>query len=45
MIPNVLSQHEELLNCKCSTCGHSDRSICINEKCYCCNLEDMFSIL
>ena len=35
----------DLMHCKCGRCDHEDRSACVNEKCYCCDLEDMFAVL
>ena len=32
-------------HCKCGLCDHEDRMECIAGKCYCCDLEDAFSIL
>ena len=34
-----------LMHCKCGLCNHKSRESCINGHCYCCDLEDMFSIL
>ena len=34
-----------LMRCKCGICNHESRESCIHGHCYCCNLEDMFSIL
>jgi len=36
---------EDLLQCKCGLCGHDPRIYCINQKCYCCDLEDLFALL
>ena len=35
----------DLIYCKCSLCNHESRESCIKGPCYCCNLEDMFSML
>ena len=35
----------ELMHCKCGLCNHHSRADCINGGCYCCDLEDTFSIL
>ena len=39
------SAYGELAHCKCGLCDHDDRSDCISGRCYCCDLEDAFSIL
>jgi hypothetical protein len=36
---------DDLLHCKCGLCNHESRSDCINGRCYCCDLEDIFAIL
>jgi hypothetical protein len=35
----------DLMYCKCRLCKHESSESCINGHCYCCNLEDMFSIM
>lgn len=40
-----LESQQELMQCKCGLCNHHSRADCINGHCYCCDLEDMFSIL
>ena len=46
---NICCHHvpinEELMCCKCSICSHDSRADCINSRCYCRNLEDIFAIL
>lgn len=36
---------QSLIRCKCGLCEHTSKEACINRKCYCCDLEDMFSLL
>jgi hypothetical protein len=35
----------ELTHCKCGRCDHDHRHNCMAERCYCCDLEDTFSLL
>jgi hypothetical protein len=37
----------ELLRCKCNDCsaGNHSRMDCLNNKCQCCDMEDMFALL
>ncbi len=35
----------DLHRCKCGLCLHDSRADCINGRCYCCDLEDMFALL
>jgi len=37
--------NERLLWCKCGLCDHHSKEICVRERCNCCDLEDMFSLL
>ena len=39
------SKDTALTHCKCDLCHHSDRIECISGRCYCCDLEDAFSLL
>ncbi|HKU50555.1 MAG TPA: hypothetical protein VJP79_11435 [Nitrososphaera sp.] len=36
---------EGIGRCKCGSCDHDHRSECIAGRCYCCDLEDAFSLL
>lgn len=44
-IGNMGKVDDSLMHCKCSLCNHNSRELCIHGNCYCCNLEDIFSIL
>lgn len=35
----------DLMRCKCGLCSHDNRMDCVDGRCYCCDLEDAFSIL
>jgi hypothetical protein len=39
------SKYGDLGHCKCGLCDHDSRFDCISGRCYCCDLEDAFSIL
>lgn len=35
----------EVYRCKCGSCDHDSRALCIEGRCDCCDLEDTFAIL
>ena len=39
------SYEAHLQYCKCGSCEHDLKEACINGRCPCCDLEDMFSLL
>jgi len=41
-----MHEHEQdLMRCKCGLCNHDSRRSCIEGRCYCCDLEDIFAVL
>lgn len=45
MDKRIVKHGKGLHNCKCGLCEHDVRVSCIEGKCYCCDLEDMFALL
>lgn len=35
----------DIMHCKCGQCDHASRGDCIDGRCYCCDLEDIFAVL
>jgi len=40
-----LSTSAAIYKCKCESCDHDFRSLCIEGQCKCCDLEDVFAVL
>ena len=40
----IHSINRDFAHCKCDSCNHENRMQCIANKCYCCDLEDAFSL-
>jgi hypothetical protein len=39
-----MNVQNDLVYCDCGKCDHDGRSACVNESCFCCDIEDTYAV-